>query len=309
MLQAARGREESAAVAQAAALMPLLRELGHLKRITSAGRSGSIATRLFKQAWGALVAGAEPSDVMRATVAAALAAARLGDLDAAKLRELGLTEIQTVEVLGRGFDAVTDAVDLRLVDDLREALGADPPDGALPGFVQLLADQPRAGVTCPGKPRLMLQPAENHAEHSITVALYGVLLSPLYGADPTKAFLAGLGHHFHNAAMPDSGFTGEVMLGDLLNGVIERARSTAMEELALPLRAMFAEALAPIGSADSAEGRCFNAADVIDRVLEIEQHLVTREASMQNVLHDYHLVHAGPVKEFHDRTLADVGLL
>ncbi len=309
MLQRARGRDVPAEATRAAALMPLLRELGHLKRITSAGRCGSTATRLFGQAWSALIAGAEPSDVMRSTVATALAVARLGDLDAAKLRELGLTHAEAVEVLQRSFDAVAGEVDAGLAADLRAALGSNVPSAPLPPFVLALSEQPRAGVTCPGKPRLMLQPAENHAEHSITVALYAVLLSPLYDADPAHAFLAGLGHHFHNAAMPDSGFTGEVMLGDLLDGVIERARLFAMAELAPDLRARFAEALAPIGAAETPEGRCFNAADVIDRVLEIEQHLVTRETTMESVLHDHHLVHAGPVKDFHDRTLAEVGLL
>lgn len=293
----------------AAQFVPLLRELGHLKRITSAGRSGSIATRLFRQAWGALIAGADPSEVMRVSVAAALAAARLGDLDAAKLRDLGLSDAEALSVLQRGFDAVCAEIDTQLCEELRSALGRTLPHGDVPPFVDALCHQPRAGVTCPGKPRLVLQPAENHAEHSWTVALYGVLLAPLYGGEPTEAFLAGLGHHFHNAAMPDSGFTGEVLLGDLLDGVIERSRQRALGELPEPLRATFTLVLRPIASDDTAQGRTFNAADVIDRVLEIEQHLVTREASMASVLGEYELVHAGPVKGFHDRVLEEVGLL
>lgn len=293
----------------AAALMPLLRELGHLKRITSAGRQGSIATRLFTRAYGALIAGDDAAAVMRVTVASALAAARLGDLDTEKLGALGLSSADTLLVLQRGFDAVSDSVDRELAAELRAALAADLGRAAVPAFVTALAEQPRAGVTCPGRPRLMLQPAENHAEHSLLVALYGVLLSPTYRADPTSVFLAGLGHHFHNAAMPDSGFTGEVLLGDLLDGVIDRSRRRAVDELAEPLRATVTAALQPIGGDDTPAGRTFNAADVIDRVLEIEQHLVTRDATMASVLGDYELVHAGPVKSFHDRVLAGVGLL
>lgn len=290
-------------------LMPLFRELGHLKRFTSAGRQGSIATRLFVQAWSALVAGTAPAEVMRVTVAAALAAARLGDLDAVKLTELGLSATERLPVLERGFDAVADEVDPDLARDLRGSLGRTLEQAEVPTFVLVLSDQPRAGVTCPGKPRLVLQPAENHAEHSWTVALYGALLAPSYDADPVAAFLAGLGHHFHNAAMPDSGFTGEVLLGDLLDGVIERSRQSAMEQLSAPLRATFQQALQPIGRDDTPEGRTFNAADVIDRVLEIEQHLLVRDATMDRVLGEYELVHAGPVKGFHDRVLAEVGLL
>ena len=88
-----------ALVDQPVRLMPLFRELGHLKRITSAGREGSIATRLFFRAWAELLAGNLPEVVMRRTVAAAVAAGRLGDLDLAKLRELGLTDAEALAVL------------------------------------------------------------------------------------------------------------------------------------------------------------------------------------------------------------------
>lgn len=308
MLLGAERPSEALQTASLPALMPLLRELGHLKRITSAGRRGSIASRLFLQAWGALLAGDEPADVMHATVGAALAAARLGDLDAAKLHELGLSNAEALEVLRRGFDAVGADVDRTLAVSLRGALGHVPASAPTPAFVTALAEQPRAGVTCPGKPRLVLQPAESHAEHCWTVALYGVLLSPSYAADPVAVFLAGLGHHFHNAAMPDSGFTGEMLLGDFLDPVIERSRRSALDQLPPSLRATFEAALEPIARDESPEGRAFHAADVIDRVLEIEQHLLVREATMATVLDDYELVHDGPVKGFHDRVLVEAGL-
>ena len=70
-------------------LRELLEELGDLKRTRSAGRHGSVAERGFVAAWAALCAGEEADVVMEASVAAAVAAARLGDLDAGKLRELG----------------------------------------------------------------------------------------------------------------------------------------------------------------------------------------------------------------------------
>jgi len=44
-------------------------------------------------------------------------------------------------------------------------------------------------------------------------------------------------------------------------------------------------------------------------VLEIEQHTLAASATMDTVLHTYELVHAGPVKTFHDHVLANVGLL
>ncbi len=305
-----------AAAARAAppALSPahveLFRELGDLKRVRSAGREGSIATRLFVAGWAALTAGVEPAGVMRRTVGSALAAARLGDLDLPKLRELGLAEADAVGVLERAFDEVAGTLHPELAAALRGALPLGPlPPGPVPRFVHLLADQPRAGVTAPGKPRLMLQPAENHAEHSVLVAIYGAIAAPAFGADPVAAFTAGMAHHFHNAAMPDSGFSGEVLLGDLLGGVIDRAREMAFAELAEPLVGVVRRALAPITADDAAEARAFHSGDVIDRVLEIEQHLKAATATMDVVLHDYELVHGGPVKGFHDRVLSDVGLL
>lgn len=292
-----------------AELVPLFRELGNLKRITSAERTRSIATRLFLQAWGALAAGQEPPEVARRTVAAALAAARLGDLDLARLRELGLSENEATTVLRAAFDEVASVLDPQLAAELRHALGRELLAGQPPRVALLLAEQPRAGVTCPGKPRLMLEPAENHAEHCLAVAVYAVLLAPGYDADPQTVFPAGLAHHFHNAFMPDSGFTGEVLLGGQLDQVIADARERGIADLPAALRPTIETALVPIADDSSGDGQAFHAADVIDRVLEIEQHLTAASATMDSVLGDYELVHAGPVKAFHDATLREVGLL
>ena len=290
--------------------LPLLRELGDLKRIRSAERDGSIAERLFARGWAALAAGDHPEIVMRRTTAAALAAARLGDLDRAKFAELGLSDAEAIEVLERGFDEIVDQLDPTLAYELRTALAdGAPAEGPTPRFVAQLAAQRRAGVTCPGKPRLLLQPPENHAEHCLMVAVYGVVLTPTYDADPTEVFTASMAHHFHNAAMPDAGFTGEVLLGDLLDRVIADARERAMAELPPAVAMRVRAALAPIGGDATAEARAFHAADVLDRVLEIEQHLRAATATMDTVLHDYELVHAGPVKPFHDDALRRFGLL
>ena len=293
-----------------AASLPLLRELGDLKRIRSAERDGSIAERLFARGWAALAAGDAVAAVMRRTVAAALAAARLGDLDRVTLAELGLSDAEATAVLERGFDQVAVSLDPALAAELRGVLAEGAPSvGPVPRFVAQLATQPRAGVTCPGRPRLLLQPPENHAEHCLIVAVYGVLAAPGYGADSAEVFLASMAHHFHNAAMPDAGFTGEVLIGDLLDRVIETARERAMAMLDPAVAAQVRAAIAPIAGDATPAARAFHAADVLDRVLEIEQHLRAASATMDSVLHTYELVHAGPVKGFHDRVLAGVGLL
>jgi hypothetical protein len=290
------------------AILPLFRELGDLKRIRSADRPGTIAERLFADGWAALAAGAQAGDVMERTVAAALAAARLGDLDLWKLRELGL-EAEAETVLERSFDDVAGSIDPALAARLRTALASGSPEpGPVPDFVGRLARQPRAGVTAPGLPRIMLQPPENHAEHCLMVAVYAVIAAPGYDADPTAAFVASMAHHFHNAAMPDSGFSGEVLLGDALDAVIDRARHTAMAELSPALAMEVRAALAPIGGEVEPHARAFHVGDVLDRVLEIEQHLRAATVTMDDVLGTYGLVHDGPVKGFHDRILGEVGL-
>lgn len=290
--------------------LDLFRELLDLKRITSADRAGSLAGRLFVAGWSALLGPEEARTAMLRTVAAAVAAARLGDMDLAKLVALGLDWDEAVVVLRRAFDEVAGPIDARMAAKLREALplGA-PATESLPHFVRQLAEQPRAGVTCPGRPRLMLVPAETHAEHCLCVAVIAALAAPAFGGDPVAAFVAGMAHHLHNAAMPDSGYTGEVLLGDRLGHVIDTAREQALATLPPGLAATMRSAQAEIANDATPTARAFHAADVIDRVIEIEHHLRGARTTMDDVLGTYGLVHDGPVKGFHDRVLRDVGLL
>ena len=291
-----------------AALRELLGELGDLKRTRSAGHHGSVAERGFVAAWSALCAGEEPDAVMAAVVASALAAARLGDLGVVKLRELGLDEAETATVLRRAFDAVASALDPDRAPSFREGLGRPLPVGLVPPFVAALAEQPRAGATCPGRPRILLEPPENHAEHCWAVAVFGALLAPRYGANATTVFLAGLAHHLHNASMPDSGFTGEMLLEDHLAPVCDAATERALDELSPELRDDIVEARRILPDADTPEGRAFHAADVIDRVTQMAQHLRVATVTMPMLLDEWALVHDGPVKAFHETVLTEMGL-
>jgi hypothetical protein len=47
---------------------------------------------------------------------------------------------------------------------------------------------------------------------------------------------------------------------------------------------------------------------VIDRVLQIAQHLRAAELNLRQVLEETELVHDGPVKAFHETVLRDLGL-
>jgi hypothetical protein len=291
-----------------AALRELFVEMNDLKRVHSAGRDGSIAERLFAQGWGLLTGGASPEDVALDITATTLAATRLCDLDAAFLAAVGLSDAAASAVLVAGFDAVTGDLDPDLRDRLRARLTPRPSGrpGPVPSFVAALAKQPRAGVTCPGRARILLEPPENHAEHCLIVAVYGVCLSPFYRADPGTVFLAAMAHHFHNAAMPDAGFTGEMLLGDHLGSIMAVTTGWAMSELDAPLRGHVERARAVLPDDATAEGRAFHAADCVDRVLQIAQHLRGASTTMAAVLDEWELVHAGPVKGFHDRVLRDM---
>jgi len=303
-------RAEVLSAAAPVALRPLLIELNDLKRVRSAGRDGSIATRLFREAWGRLLAGEPAQHVMLHVTATALSAARLGDLDRATLRLVGLSEAEASETLVRAFDVVAQHIATPLRDSLRVTLSRPLNDSpaAPPQFVAALEAQPRAGVTCPGSPRIVLEPPESHAEHCLMVAVYGALLAPAYGADPATAFLAGLSHHFHNVDMPDSGFTGEMLLAEHLTPVIYRCTRRILDELDPPLRAQVERARLVLADTGTPEGEAFHAADVIDRVLQIAQHLRAASLTMDVVLGDMHLVHDGPVKPFHDRVLMEMAL-
>lgn len=158
------------------AYLALFRELCDLKRIHSADRAGSLAARLFAAGWSALLGPDDPRHAMLRTVAAALAAARLGDLDLARLTSLGLDRGEATEVLERAFDQVAAALD----------------------------------------------------------PVLAALAAPAFGGDPTHAFVAGIAHHLHNAAMPDSGYTGEILLGHRLDRVITTAREQALATLPPP---------------------------------------------------------------------------
>ncbi|MGI4746930.1 MAG: hypothetical protein ACRYGI_02220 [Janthinobacterium lividum] len=246
---------------------------------------------------------------MRESVFKLLAAARLGDLDVTTLGELGLGRVDAATVQRAGVAEISAELPDAIVSLISDVDPQPDQDGADADFVDRLACQPRAGVTCPGIQRLLFEPAENHAEHCAIVALYGVLLSPVYGADPETVWLASLSHHLHNAFMPDSGFSGEILLGDHLEPMMQRATALCLDQLPTTLADKVRTARRILPDVASPEGRAFHAADTLDRVWQIDQHLRPGRVTLDFVLNDMALVHAGPVKTFQDALLREAGLL
>ena len=304
---------EPDALAAVARLLPLLRELNNLKRIRVAGKPGSWAERLFARAWGRLVAGEAIRQVALEETAHAVAATLLAGIDRSVLAEGGLSAEEQAETIQRAFDAaVPGIIDAGLAAILRAALevpqaAIPPPPSAMPGFVGQLAAQPRAGATRPGYPRVVLEPAENHAEHCAIVAVNGVLAAACFGADPAVPFLTGLAHHLHNARLPDAGDAGDTLLGTHLQSLIATFRSAAMAELPAALHGPVHGSLEAVYRADYPEARSFQAADSLDRVLEMEWHARSANFTLEVALSEMDIIHPGPVQAFQSEVMRSVG--
>ena len=293
-----------------AGLLPLLRELNHLKRIRVAGRPGSLAERLFVRAWDRLIDGEATSRVALEETARAVVATRLAGIDARVLRDGGLDADARRAVAAGAFEAVAGAVAPALAAQLRAALGVEDFSGSSApstAFVARLAAQPRAGATRPGHPRVVLEPAENHAEHCAVVAVNGVLAAGVFGADPAVPFLTGLSHHLHNAYLPDAGDAGDALLGERLGPLMETFRARSLSELPGFLHEPVRNSLAAVYRADFPEARAFQAADSLDRVLEMEWHARSAAFTLEVALGDMDIIHPGPVQAFQMEVMRAVG--
>jgi 5'-deoxynucleotidase YfbR-like HD superfamily hydrolase len=291
-----------------AAPTELLAELGDLKRIRAADRVGTLAEQGFLRSWGALVAGTDPAVVALHETARALSATRLSAIDADVLCAGGMSAHSAGAVLRRTVRAIAEDAGLEGAEELAEAVGAPSQLSAPPAFAVVLCDQPRAGATARGHPRLVLEPAESHGDHCFMVAVYAVLLAPGYDADPGACFLAGMAHHLHNVGLPDAGFAGEATLGPELEPLVSAFRERALMQLARPLRDRARAAARHAVEIETPEGRAVVAADVLDRVLQMRHFHQTAAFTLDQALDDLELVHAGPLQAYGNATLTAAGL-
>ena len=292
-------------------LLPLCRELNGLKRVRVAGKNGSWAERLFVRAWARLIAGENLAQVAHEETGSAVVATLLAGIDAEVLADGGLPAGARLDILRRAFDAACPPLAPTLAGCLRATLADAPTRGstaAVPPFVPLLAGQPRAGATRPGHPRILLEPAENHAEHCAVVAVNGVLAAGVFGADPAGPFLTGLAHHLHNAYLPDAGDAGDSLLGDYQRPLMDHCRARAMQELPAFLHEPIRQCLTVVYRADTPEARAFQAADSVDRVLEMEWHARSAAFTLETALGEMDIIHPGPVQAFQLEVMRAMGL-
>ena len=71
---------------------------------------------------------------------------------------------------------------------------------------------------------------------------------------------------------------------------------------------MVARTLEKTKTADNPVGRAFNAADVMDRVLQMGHYAREASFTLDQALEEMDLVHDGPVKNFHEAILLSSGL-
>ncbi len=291
--------------------LAFLRELNDIKRLYAQNLgSHSYATHIFLRATEPLRSG-QPLQA-DAWCAAIVGAARLGAITPSVLQDVGIGQSDRLVVLSNSIlaqQSLTKSMSdtLTAACDQLDKIYAQAPT-KVPTWVTLSTASPRAGATCPGKPRIALEPAEMHSDHCIMVAVYAFLLADIFGADREDAWLIGLCHHLHNAYLPDAGFTGEVLLGDHLDRVISALRLRALgafsEQYCTRVSRLFDE----INNLASPLARAFHAADTIDRVVQMEHYERTAQFRVATALEEFNLVHEGAAQEFQHALLQSVGI-
>ncbi len=215
--------------------------MSDLKRIESAAFEGTFASNRFTAALSRLTIAArsgeealriESAGLAMEETAAAIVATRAGGMTASTLAELGMQPAD----IGRRFASAIDEHSGAITDELAVQLRAvvatvhpsSPPPPAVRALARRLVTEPRAGATAVGKSRVLVVPAENHAEHCYVTAVNAVVLAGGFGADIGEVFFTAMIHHLHNAFLPDAGYGGEMMLGDHLHAVVDAARQKAL---------------------------------------------------------------------------------
>ena len=297
----------------------LFGELQDLKRQQPAHLTRSIATDLFVRAWRLLLDGADAAETADYITARAFTNVLLPGCDETFFGPAGLDYAQTAAILRRGLRAtagdrlpaaLTERLD-RQVDRLTDEYHAESEVALpteLPPALKTLCRQARAGATRPGYARLVLLPPEMHSDHCLLTAVYAVVASAYYDADAGTAFLGALAHHLQNAILPDCGFSGEMLLEDLLEPVMATCRRRALDQFEPALRARITAALRHHESIDAPEGRAISAGDVLDRVLDVKWRTRAAAVTDADILGDLDLVHEGPLKDFQTQLLNDTQL-
>ena len=291
--------------------LDFLRELNDVKRLYARNlHVHSYASLVFCAGAKALSTGESlKADVYCASI---VSAARLGAITLDVLLDSGISQ-QKANVILKQSISVHKSLSIPLRHSLLAACDSFDQvrigdTTCLPDWVIGLATSPRAGATCPGKPRIALEPAEMHSDHCLMVAAYAYLLADVYGACREDAWLIGLCHHLHNAYLPDAGFTGEMLLGDQLDNVVNSLRLRALNTISVNYSDRIVQLFIEINDLSSPLAKTFHAADTIDRVVQMEHYERAAQFRVSKALEEFNLVHEGDAQEFQHDLLRSLGI-
>lgn len=291
--------------------LPLLRELNDIKRLYARNLgSHSLATQVFFGATNPLHLG-EPlnADIWCAAI---VCAARLGAITPYILNDIGVAPEERLAVYQNSIKMHT-ALPQHVTNTFLNAakrldsVSIEKAESTSEWVVNLAAS-PRAGATCPGKPRIALEPAEMHSDHCILVATNAYILADIFGAKKEDAWLISLCHHLHNAYLPDAGFTGEVLLGAHLQRIIVSQRNRVLKNFTKDYQERVIELFSQIDDLESPLAQTFHAADTIDRIIQMEHYERAANFKVINVLEDFNLVHEGSAQRFQHELLNSIGI-
>lgn len=296
---------------QVADLLPILRELNDTKRLYARNLgSCSFATQVFFGATRPLHVGEHlNADVWCAAI---VCAARLGAITPHILHDIGVNSDERLIVYQNSLKTHTSLPQTVINVLLKATPGLDKISvekaESTSEWVEYLAVSPRAGATCPGKPRIALEPTEMHSDHCILVATNAFILADIFGANKEDAWLISLCHHLHNAYLPDAGFTGEVLLDRQLQGIIDSQRSRVLKNFTKDYQMRVIELFKEIDDLESPLAQTFHAADTIDRVIQMEHFERTANFKVISALEDFNLVHDGAAQQFQYELLNSIGI-
>lgn len=291
--------------------LPLLRELNDIKRLYARNLGArSFATRVFFGATKPLHLG----DPLNADVwcAAIVCAARLGAITPHILNDIGVTPKERLAVYQNSIQthsSLPQNIKSALLDAAKnlDGVSVEKAEGHCE-WVEYLATSPRAGATCPGKPRIALEPAEMHSDHCILVATNAYILAGIFGANKEDAWLISLCHHLHNAYLPDAGFTGEVLLGSHLQSIIDSQRNRTLKNVSKNYQERITSLFKEIDDLESPLAQTFHAADTIDRVIQMEHYERAANFKVISALEDFNIVHEGSAQQFQFELLNSIGI-
>lgn len=291
--------------------LPLLRELNDIKRLYARNLGArSFANHVFFGATKPLHLG----DPLNADTwcAAIVCAARLGAITPHVLNDIGVSPEDRLTVYQdsiKTHSSLSDNVKSALLGAAKNLDGVSVENAESHcEWVEYLATSPRAGATCPGKPRIALEPAEMHSDHCVLVATNAYLLADIFGANKEDAWLISLCHHLHNAYLPDAGFTGEVLLGNHLQSIINSLRNRALKSISKNYQERVISLFKEIDNLESPLAQTFHAADTIDRVIQMEHYERAANFKVTSALEDFNLVHEGSAQQFQFELLNSIGI-